>query len=97
MDFSPRVLNSVAYSIEGRVSTSIRPSTDFPVCQSTEPKRVAKGNWKSKPLTAGGTFPASTRPLSLVKLTVARAPPMPTDKVVGREARRFVMSGTADE
>ena len=58
---SPSALNNVAYSIEGRVSTSIRPVMDLPVCQSMALKRVAKGMCKSKRFAGGGTRPASTR------------------------------------
>src|ERR1035441_8325121 len=70
---SPRALNNVAYSIEGRVSTSISPVRDFPVCQSIALNRVANGMCLSKLFAGGGTRPASTLEFAFSpdRLTVA--------------------------
>src|SRR5271157_384177 len=86
-DFSPRLLNNVLYKIDGRVSTSIKPSRVFPVCQLTAPNRVANGNCTSKALAAGGTRPASTRPPSRDRLTLAGdSPPALVVKVRALES-----------
>src|ERR1039458_8980762 len=90
---SPRALNKVAYSIEGRVSTRIKPVMDLPVGQSMALKRVANGMCTSKRFAGSGTCPASTLVLAFSpdKLTISREFPVLTHRL------SLSLSGTEED